>query len=210
MNAGIKTAFFIALLMGLCSAAEADGLVRVEQTIFGMDCAPCAYGMQKNLGKLTGVSKVDVSIEQGVAVIDFAPNSPTTLADIHEVVLHGGLTPEKIVLTVQGSVTQRGDKLVLTDGSKEEYVLTGLEPGADREPQTRHRVKSWSMVRSPAPWDFHRSLLERRRCQNPLMEGSTCASGTSPGHSGIWVWPGEDCQTEGWSGKAARETSDRG
>ena len=128
MNADIKTACFIALCIGLCSTAEADGLVRVEQTIFGMDCAPCAYGMQKNLGKLTGVSKVDVSIEQGVAVIDFAPNSPTTLADIHEVVLHGGLTPEKIVLTVQGAVTQRGDKLVLTDGSKEEYLLTGLSP----------------------------------------------------------------------------------
>jgi copper chaperone CopZ len=118
----------MALCIGLCTAAQADGLVRVEQTIFGMDCAPCAYGMQKNLGKLQGVSKVDVSIEQGVAVIDFAANSPVTLAEIHDVVLHGGLTPEKIVLTVQGSVTQRGDKLVLTDGSKEDYVLTGLSP----------------------------------------------------------------------------------
>ena len=128
MRINIKTLTFTAMFVGFCSTAQADGLVKVEQTIFGMDCAPCTYGMQKNLGKLQGVSKVDVSLEQGVAVIDFAPNSPTTLAEIHDVVLHGGLTPEKIVLTVQGTLAQRGDKLVLTDGSKEEYVLAGLSP----------------------------------------------------------------------------------
>lgn len=126
MRVGIKAFSFAALFLGLCSAAQADGLVRVEQTIFGMDCAPCAYGMEKNLGKLAGVAKVDVSIEQGVAYIDFTPNSPTTLADIHQVVLQGGLTPEKIALSVQGTVNQRDGKLVLTDGSKEEYVLTAL------------------------------------------------------------------------------------
>ena len=136
MHTVIKASALAALLLGLCPAAEADGLVKVEQTIFGMDCAPCAYGMEKGLGKLAGVSKVDVSLEQGVAVIDFAPNSPTTLADIHDVVLKGGLTPEKIVLSVQGVVTQRGDKLVLTDGSKEEYVLAGLSASqaADLKP----------------------------------------------------------------------------
>lgn len=126
MRANLKTASLAVLLLASSSAAQADGLVKVEQTIFGMDCAPCAYGMEKNLGKLAGVAKVNVSIEQGVAYIDFAPNSPTTLADIHDVVLRGGLTPEKIVLTVQGTVAQRGDKLVLTDGSKEEYLLSGL------------------------------------------------------------------------------------
>jgi len=128
MHSNIKASALAALSLGLCSAAHADGLVRVEQTIFGMDCAPCAYGMEKNLGKLAGVSKVNVSIEQGVAYIDFSPNSPTTLADIHAVVLHGGLTPEKATLSVQGTLAQRGDKLVLTDGSKEEYVLAGLTP----------------------------------------------------------------------------------
>lgn len=128
MRTVIKTLILVALTLGLCSVAQADGLVRVEQTIFGMDCAPCAYGMEKNLGKLAGVSKVNVSIEQGVAYIDFSPNSATTLADIHEVVLHGGLTPEKVTLSVQGTVAQRGDKLVLTAGSKEEYLLAGLTP----------------------------------------------------------------------------------
>ena len=128
MNTVIRTAFFAALFLGALPAARADGFVKVEQTIYGMDCAPCAYSMQKNLGKLPGVAKVDVSIEQGVAVIDFAPDSTTTLAQIREVVLHGGLTADKTVLTVQGTVAESGGRLLLTDGSKEQYALTGLSP----------------------------------------------------------------------------------
>src|SRR5690349_16019692 len=124
MNAITRTTLFTALFLGALSNARADGFVKVEQTIFGMDCAPCAYGMQKNLGKLPGVTKVDVSIEQGVAVLDFAPDSPTTLAQIRDVVLHGGLTADKTVLTVQGTVTRDGDRILLNDGSSEQYSLT--------------------------------------------------------------------------------------
>ena len=126
MNASIRAMIFISLFLGAASTAQADGFVRVEQTIFGMDCAPCAYGMQKNLGKLPGVAKVDVSLEQGVAVIDFSPDSATTLAQIRDVVLHGGLTPDKAIVTLQGSVSTSEGKLLLTDGTGERYALTGL------------------------------------------------------------------------------------
>lgn len=153
MNAYVKVIPAAVVTLVLSSAAQADGLVKVEQTIFGMDCAPCAYGMEKNIGKLQGVAKVDVRIEQGLAVIDFTPDARTTLAEIHDVVLHGGLTPEKVTVTVQGVVEQHGDALVLTDGSSEHYALVGLSAAqaASLRPGARAQVHGEASLASGDP-----------------------------------------------------------
>src|SRR5205807_1431974 len=113
MDARIKQLLAGMFMVGAVAPAWADRLVKVEQTVFGMDCAPCAYGAQKNLSKLPGVTKVDVSMNDGKAVIEFSPESTTTLAQIREVLIHGGLTPKDALVTVEGRIAKAGNKLQL-------------------------------------------------------------------------------------------------
>lgn len=104
-------------LMGAAIAAQADGLLHVQQTIFGMDCAPCAYGVQQRLTKLPGVTKVDVSLNDGIASIVVAPDSPVTLAQMHEVLVDGGFTPKQAIITVEGRIIKDGEHLELLSGA---------------------------------------------------------------------------------------------
>src|SRR5579871_5270396 len=110
-------------MMGAVAPAWADGLVKVEQTVFGMDCAPCAYGAQKNLSKLPGVAKVEVTMNDGMARIEFSPGSVTTLAQIREVLINGGLTPKDAQVTVEGRIAKSGSKLQLIAGDGQQYDL---------------------------------------------------------------------------------------
>lgn len=133
MDARIKKLTLGLCLAGALTPAWADGLLKVEQTVFGMDCAPCAYGAQKNLSKLPGVAKVEVTMNDGKAVIEFSPESATTLADIREVLIHGGLTPKEAQVTVEGRLVKAGGKLQLVVSDSEHYDLTvpqGSEPAS--------------------------------------------------------------------------------
>lgn len=115
-------------LMGVAITAQADGLLHVQQTIFGMDCAPCAYGVQQRLTKLPGVTKVDVSLNDGTADIGFAADSATTIPQIYGVLVDGGFTPKQAVVTVEGRIEKDGDKLKLVAGGTR-YVLAFAHPG---------------------------------------------------------------------------------
>ncbi len=128
MNVGIKRLVAATLLTAAASPAWADGLIKVEQTVFGMDCAPCAYGAQKNLSKLPGVAKVEVTMNDGIARIEFSPDSATTLAQIRKVLINGGLTPKEALVTVEGHLAKMGDKLQLVVSPTEHYDLVISQP----------------------------------------------------------------------------------
>src|SRR5689334_20253187 len=108
MKAAIKIPSALALSLGIVLSAQADGLLEVKQTIFGMDCAPCAYGVQQRLKKLPGVTQVDVSLNDGIASIQVAPDSPVTLAQMHDVLVDGGFTPKQATVTVEGRIVKDG------------------------------------------------------------------------------------------------------
>lgn len=118
----VQCATFAALtLLGV--ATHADGLVTVEQRIYGMDCAPCAYGTERALSRLAGVEAVTVSLNSGEAALRFADESPTMLADIRAVIRKNGFTPKEAVVTVAGELERDGDRLVLATRKADRYVL---------------------------------------------------------------------------------------
>lgn len=129
MNTRITQLMIGMLLVGTLSAAYADGLLKVEQTVFGMDCAPCAYGLRTGLAKLPGVTKADVSLNDGKALIEFAPDSPATFTEIHELIIHSGFTPKEAVVTVQGHIAKAGDHLRLITHGTDQYDLTFSQAG---------------------------------------------------------------------------------
>lgn len=123
MNSLSKQISLGVILVAAFTAAHADGLIKVEQSVFGMDCAPCAYGLQKGLTKLPGATKVDVSLNEGKATIEFAPDAPTTFSQVHAVIVNGGFTPKDAVVTVAGRITTEGGQLFLVVNADERYRL---------------------------------------------------------------------------------------
>ncbi len=104
---------------GLIAApAWGGGLREVDQTIFGMDCAPCAAGIEKGLKKLDGVTSVRVSLNEGKAILAFESDSDTSLAQIQEVIRHNGFTPKEAVIKLVGQVGRSDDQLWIDSGSE--------------------------------------------------------------------------------------------
>ncbi|MGH8131263.1 MAG: heavy-metal-associated domain-containing protein [Steroidobacteraceae bacterium] len=125
MTRATRSALVALALCGTSLApAWAGGLRELDQTIFGMDCAPCAAGVEAGLRKLHGVRSVRVSLNEGKAVVTLTPESQTTVAQIREVVLHNGFTPKEARATLVGRVTSEGDRLWIEMGS-ERFILEG-------------------------------------------------------------------------------------
>lgn len=95
---------FCLLAASVPTLTPAAGLVSVRQSIFGMDCAPCAYGLDKGLKALSGVETVKVSLNEGYAEVTFAPGSDSNLGDIQRITRESGFTPKEATLTVVGTV----------------------------------------------------------------------------------------------------------
>lgn len=113
---------FVLLTLGVSKAPA--GLIEVTQTIWGMDCAPCAYGMEKGLKKLEGVKRVKVSLNKGNAILELASDNKLALTDIRRVVRDGGFTPKAATVKVSGTLKSKGDELRLEVGE----VSYTLEP----------------------------------------------------------------------------------
>ncbi len=110
----------------LATAAHAE-LRKVDQATFGMDCAPCAYGIERGLNGLEGVQNVEVSLNQAKAVVELAPGNNVTLDAIRQVIRDGGFSPREATIQVTGrlSLEQGRQQLVLASG--ERYRLAAEE-----------------------------------------------------------------------------------
>lgn len=110
-------------------SALAGGLENVKQTIYGMDCAPCAYGVEKGLKGLSGVEQVKVSLNDGYAEVHLGEESQATLAEIHDVIRKNGFTPQDANVQVSGTVVESNGQFVLkTD--VETFELDAADKGA--------------------------------------------------------------------------------
>ncbi len=75
----------IIILLAVFSTGSAMAqLIQVDQEVFGMDCAPCAYGLERGLKKMDGVEKIKVSLNDGKAYLSLAPANNLTLKKIQE------------------------------------------------------------------------------------------------------------------------------
>lgn len=120
-----RLGLFLAVV-ALAPPTYADGLARVEQKIFGMDCAPCAYGIEHGLKRLSGVTDVRVSLNEGVAVVTLGPDSTTTIESIRKVIRDNGFTPKAAQIVVTGKLVREGGRKWLEASGLPRYQLTGV------------------------------------------------------------------------------------
>lgn len=110
-------------LLVVAAGAGAAGLLEVDQSIFGMDCAPCAYGVERGLNKLPGVKSVRVSLNEGKSVIQFKPDAAADLEQIRKIIRDNGFTPKAATLTMAGTLVQEGQEWLLDAGPAGRYRL---------------------------------------------------------------------------------------
>lgn len=108
--------------------ASADGLLQVDQTVFGMDCAPCAYGIEQGLLKLKGVKQAHVDLNTGIASIELAPDNAVTLAEIQNVIRVHGFTPKSVKVTIAGKLEMQGQDYFLAINGVHEFRIKSSDP----------------------------------------------------------------------------------
>lgn len=125
--------FLLAVLLPSTSAHAQ--LHEVKQTVYGMDCAPCAYAQENRLKAMDGVEAVSVSLNDGMAAIKFQPNNEITLEQIREAVRKSGFSAEEAAVTLQGRLGKENGRWILTTPVGERYRLkdVGDIPPADTE-----------------------------------------------------------------------------
>ncbi len=126
VSALLKRPGLMIALAGLALPGYADGLTRVEQTIFGMDCAPCAYGIEKGLKRLSDVTDVRVSLNEGVAIVALTPGSTTTIENMRKVIRDNGFTPKAAQVVVTGKLVRADGHTWLEASGLPRYQLTGV------------------------------------------------------------------------------------
>lgn len=94
-------------LIGILGIGTISGqIARVDQEVYGMDCAPCAYGLERGLKKMDGLQEVRVSLNDGKAYLGLAEKNDLTLRSIQEEVKKNGFSAKKAEVVLMGNATK--------------------------------------------------------------------------------------------------------
>ena len=83
-----------------------------------MDCAPCAYGLERGLEKLDGLEKVQVSLNDGKAYLDLANNNNLSLRQIQEEVKKNGFSAKNAEIVIKGNFVEQDGTYAIQTGKE--------------------------------------------------------------------------------------------
>jgi hypothetical protein len=86
--------------------------------------------------KVKGVEKVQVSLNDGVTILDLKPANTVKLSDLRQVIKNNGFVSNEAQMTARGRVTTiNGQATFEVAGSGERFMLVGTtpQPGASME-----------------------------------------------------------------------------
>ncbi len=101
---------------------------KVDQEVFGMDCAPCAYGLERGLKKMDGLQNVKVSLNDGKAYLELSENNSLSLKQIQEEVKKNGFSAKKAEVVIEGKLINKKGDFVLETAS-ETYSIVNSASG---------------------------------------------------------------------------------
>jgi cation transport ATPase len=118
-----------ALLLSPLARAEYR---RVNMTVFGMDCAPCAHAVHVSVKGIQGVDTVTVDLNTGLVQIQLAPENHADMRQIEQAIEKNGFTHKDAKIVVRGTVTGAANAFVLqVAGTGDHYVLQAAAAPGD-------------------------------------------------------------------------------
>ncbi len=89
-----RTGLALGLMLFLATTAYADAHV-YKLYVDGLACPFCAYGVEKKVGDLAGVEKVDIEIEEGLVAVTLAAGATLDEAAAKQAVDDAGFSLRK-------------------------------------------------------------------------------------------------------------------
>lgn len=121
-------AIFFALLP-LAAHAEYE---QVNLTVFGMDCAPCAYAIHVSMKGIQGVNTVDVDLNTGLVIIKLSPGNNASMRQFNQAVEKNGFTHKDAEVIVRGRLGGTASAPVLeVSGTQDRYALSATAANPD-------------------------------------------------------------------------------
>ena len=128
MTGRVLSVLVAATLLGtLAAPAHADAM-RYEVRVDGLACPFCAYGLERKLRDLPGVSTVEVELRTGTARFDVAEGRVVTPAAVRSAVGEAGFSVGEIRLRASGELRRDGDRWWLLVGDDMRIEIRGTTP----------------------------------------------------------------------------------
>ena len=112
------------LLSGLAASPVWSQVESVKMRIDGLACPFCAYGLEKRIKEVPGVSKIVIRVDDGVMLLEAKKDEAIALDRLEPAVKKAGFTAREITATAVGSVAAVDDQRVLqVSGTDTELIL---------------------------------------------------------------------------------------
>lgn len=98
-------------------------ILELDQKIFGMDCTPCAKGVENRMKRLKGVQNAELDLNSGVARLIFSDSHDTSLQQIQHSIIDGGFSPKEARIKIKGNLRYENQIWVLYTESGDRFVL---------------------------------------------------------------------------------------
>lgn len=112
----------------------------VKVKVDGLACPLCAYGLEKKLLQVAGVTNVSTDLKSGTANLSVTKGASVSVRSLDEAVLRAGFTLESVSVTAVGSIKVENNRLLLSvrhcpqnfllfeASAREEQVHSGKQP----------------------------------------------------------------------------------
>lgn len=97
----VTLAALVILLAGVAQARVSSLQVAVD----GMACPFCAFGIEKKLKKVAGVSSLVIDMQEGTVSLTAEPGQSINFSQIPDAVRDAGFTPGTIKIVANGTIT---------------------------------------------------------------------------------------------------------
>lgn len=147
-------------LLGLAASPAWSQVESVKMRVDGLACPFCAYGLEKKLKDVPGVSKIEIRVDDGLLLLEAKKDEAIALEQLEPAVKNAGFTARGITATAVGSIVTINDRPVLrVSGGDTELILeddpTLKELLAALQPSKQVRVAGRLEERTPEGHHAH-------------------------------------------------------
>ncbi|GMR24601.1 MAG: hypothetical protein BMS9Abin37_3170 [Acidobacteriota bacterium] len=112
------------LLSSLAASPVWSQVESVEMRVDGLACPFCAYGLEKRIKDVPGVSKIEIRVADGVLLLEADKDEAIALDQLEPAVKKAGFTAREITATAVGSIATVDEQRVLeVSGTDTELIL---------------------------------------------------------------------------------------
>jgi copper chaperone CopZ len=121
----MKNIALIMIMAILGTVSSKAQIQKIDQVVYGMDCAPCAYGLERGLKKMDGLKNVRVSLNDGKAYLELSENNSLSLRQIQNEVEKNGFSAKKAEVVIEGKLTNKNGAFELETGTETYSIAAG-------------------------------------------------------------------------------------